>query len=175
MTYPLPEDTPSEEFVDRFVDYFIEKIKTIPDSLANYPTSTPTGSFLAECEPYREEEIMKILKSILTKSCENDAIPTQDLKRLLPLIITLLTTLINLALEEDIFAETWKVAIICPLTKKLRLELVNSNYRLVSNLSFLPKVVDSACLNGLTSIVTTTTYSQTISWPLDKTTAQKWQ
>ena len=41
--------------------------------------------------------------------------------------------LINLALEEGIFTEIWKVAIICPLIKKLGLELVNSNYRPVSN------------------------------------------
>ena len=26
---PLPEDTPSEELADRFVDYFIAKIRTI--------------------------------------------------------------------------------------------------------------------------------------------------
>ena len=81
-----------------------------------------------------------------TKSCESDAIPTQVLKGVLPLIITPLTTLINLALEEGIFAETWKVAIICPLIKKLGLELVHSNYRSVSNLPFLSKVVEKCLL-----------------------------
>ena len=77
-----------------------------------------------------------------TKSCESDAIPTPVLKGILPVLITPLTTLINLALEEGIFAETWKVAIICPLIQKLGLELVNSNYRPVSNLPFLSKVID---------------------------------
>ena len=67
---------------------------------------------------------MEIIKSMPTESCESDAIPTQGLTEVLPLIITQLTTLINLALEEDILAETWKVAIICPLIKKLGLELV---------------------------------------------------
>ena len=45
---PLPEDTPSEEPADRFADYFIQKIRTIQDSLANFPTLTPTGSSLVE-------------------------------------------------------------------------------------------------------------------------------
>ena len=45
---PLTEDTPSEELVDRFVDYLIEKIRTIQDSLANYPTYCPTST------PYRQ-------------------------------------------------------------------------------------------------------------------------
>ena len=77
-----------------------------------------------------------MIKSMPTKSQESDAIPTQVLKGVLPLIIMPLTTLINLALEEGIFTETWKVAIIHPLIKKLGLELVNSNYRPVSNLPF---------------------------------------
>ena len=142
---PLSEDTLNEELGDRFADYFIEKIRTIQDSLANYPTycptSTHTGSSLAELKPYTEEEIMEIIKSMPTKSYESDAIPTQVLEGVLPLIITPLTTLINLALEEDIFTDTWKVAIIHPLVEKLGLELVNANYRLVSNLCFLSKVV----------------------------------
>ena len=80
-----------------------------------------------------------------TKSCESYAIPTQVLKGVLPLIITLLTTLINLPLEEVMFAETWKVAIIHTLIKKFGLELINSNYRPV-NLSFLSKVVEKCLL-----------------------------
>ena len=109
---PLPEYIPNEELADRFADYFIENIITTWDSLVNYPsycpTWTPTGSSLAAFKPYMEEEIMEIIKSVATKSCESDAIHTQFLKGVLPLIITLLKTLINLALDEGIFAETWK-------------------------------------------------------------------
>ena len=55
-------------------------------------------------------------------------------------------TLINLSLQEGVFAESWKMAIICPLIKKLGLELVYSNYRPVSNLPFLSKVVEKCML-----------------------------
>ena len=109
-------------------------------------TSTPTGSSLTEFKLYTEEEIMEIIKSMPTKSCESDAFATQVLKGILPLIITPLTTLINLALEEGIFTETWKVAIIWPLIKKLGFELVYSNYRHVTNLPFLSKVVEKCLL-----------------------------
>ena len=91
------------------------------------------NSSLVKFKPYTEDEITEIITSMPTKSCQSDAITTQFLKGVLPLIITPLTTLINLALEEGIFAETWTVAIIHPLIKKLGLELVNSNYRPVSN------------------------------------------
>ena len=80
------------------------------------------------------------------QTCESDAIPTQVLKGVLPLIITPLMTLINLSLQEGCFAESWKMAIICPLIKKLGLGLVYSNYRPVSNLPFLSKVVDKCML-----------------------------
>ena len=56
---------------------------------------------------------MEIIKSISTKSCESDAIPTPVLKGVLALMKMPLTTLINLVPEEGIFNETWKVAIIC--------------------------------------------------------------
>ena len=44
------------------------------------------------------------------------------------------------------FVEEWKVAIIHPLLKKLGLDLISSNYRPVSNLPLLSKVVEKAAL-----------------------------
>ena len=44
------------------------------------------------------------------------------------------------------FAEEWKVAIICPLLKKPGLDHICGNYRPVSNLLFLSKVVEKAAL-----------------------------
>ena len=51
---------------------------------------------------------MEIIKSMQTKSHESDAIPTQVIKEVLPLIITPPASLINLTLEEGMFTETWK-------------------------------------------------------------------
>ena len=147
---PLPEETLSNELADRFADYFIEKIRNIQDSLANYatycPTSMTTASYLVEFKPYTKEEIAEIINSMPVKTCKSDVIPTWVLKGVLPLIITPITTLINLSLEESVFAESWKMAIICPFIKKLGLELVYSNYRPVSNLPVLSKVVKKCML-----------------------------
>ena len=118
--------------------------------LTNYstycPTSTPSGSSPAEFKPQTEDEIIETIKSMPTKPCESDAIPSQVLKGVLPLIITPLTTVINLALGEGIFTESWKVAIIHPLIKKFGLKLVNSYYRPVSNLHYLSKMVEKCLL-----------------------------
>ena len=74
--------------------------------MANYatycPTSTTTASYLAEFKPYTKEEIAEIINSMPVKTSESDAVPTQILKGVLPLIITPLTTLINLPLQEGV-------------------------------------------------------------------------
>ena len=58
--------------------------------------------------------------------------------------------IINLSLIEGLFVEEWKIAIIHPLFKKLGLDLVSNNYRPVSNLSFLSKVVKKCVLKQFT-------------------------
>ena len=55
--------------------------------------------------------------------------------------------LLMLHLDHGIFCEHWKLAIIKPLLKKIGLELILKNYRPVSNLSFLSKLVEKCALD----------------------------
>ena len=81
-----------------------------------------------------------------SKSCELDPLPTTLLKEILPGVIEPLTKILNVSLIQGIFADTWKVAIIRPLIKKLGSDLLLSNYRPVSNLSFWSRLVENAVL-----------------------------
>ena len=81
-----------------------------------------------------------------TKSCELDALPTQLLKDILDGILTPITHLVNTSLQKGIFPLKWKESIIRPLIKKAGLDPVQKNFRPVSNLSFLSKVVEKAVL-----------------------------
>ena len=56
------------------------------------------------------------------------------------------THLVNLSLKNGVFPIKWKEALIRPLLKKAGLNLMHNNYRPVSNLSFLSKVVEKAVL-----------------------------
>ena len=84
--------------------------------------------------------------SMPTKSCKLDVLPTKVLKDIVTPLLPLLTKIINLSLTEGLFVEEWKVAVICPLLKKLGLDLISSNYRPVSNFPFLSRVVEKAAL-----------------------------
>ena len=81
-----------------------------------------------------------------TKYCKLDVLPTKVLKDIVTPLLPLLTKIINLLLTEGMFAEEWKMAIIHPLLKKPGLDHICRNYRPVSNLPFLSKVVEKAAL-----------------------------
>ena len=74
-----------------------------------------------------------------TKSCELDFLLTLLLKKALPSVINTITSIMNVSLEQGVFLDSCKIAIIRPLLKILGLELITSNYRLVSNLPFLAR------------------------------------
>ena len=81
-----------------------------------------------------------------SKTCEMDVIPTKLLKLLLGDLIKVITDIVNLSLESGFFHSDWKTAIVRPLLKKSGLDLVPSNYRPVSNLTFISKVVEKCML-----------------------------
>ena len=86
------------------------------------------------------------MRGMPSKCCELDVMPPKIMKQIIPSIITLITNLINNSLENGIFANNWKTDIIKPLLKKAGLDLICKNYRPVSNLSFLSKVLKKCAL-----------------------------
>ena len=60
-----------------------------------------------------------------------------------------ITKIVNTSLQQGIFSKHWKIAVVRPLLKKIGLELTTSNYRPVSSLIFLSKVVEKAALNQI--------------------------
>ena len=152
---PLPDGKSNQELADQFAEYFIDKIQKIRNNLNSYEryqveeaVQAPT---LGEFEPLMEDKVTKVIMSMTSKSCEIDPVPTNLLKEILPQVIKPITKIINTSLELGVFACQWKVAIVKPLLKKIGLELITSNYRLVSNLSFLRKVLERCVVNQFTA------------------------
>ena len=63
--------------------------------------------------------------------------------------INTITKIVNISLTNGEFCDQWKTVIIKPLLKKLGLKLINSNYRPVSNMCFLPKCVEKCMLDQI--------------------------
>ena len=73
-------------------------------------------------------------------------IPTTLLKDTLPGLLPTITKIVNASMTQGVFPSSWKIALVKPLLKKLGLELIESNYKPVSNLPFLSKVVEKCVL-----------------------------
>ena len=96
---------------------------------------------LSAFHPVTENDVRKVIETLATKSCELDEIPTTILKSCLEECLGIVTMVVNASLDQGPFVSTWKTTIVRPLLKKPGLELAESNYRPVSNLNFLSKVL----------------------------------
>ena len=101
---------------------------------------------LTEFKLMSDKEILKVINEMPNKHCNLDPVPFMIFKRLAPHQKSEITTLVNLLLSHGVFAESWKTSIVKPLLKKIGLDLIFKNYRSVSNLKFLAKLVEKCML-----------------------------
>ena len=145
---PLPHKDP-ESLTEEFANFFLDKITTICHNLAQYtPYTFEIGnhSSFQQFKSKTEVEVSSIIYNICSKSCELVIIPSTLFKQILPDVIGVITKIVNLSLTISAFSQSWKTAVISPLLKKVGLELIPRNYRPVSNLCFLSKVVEKCML-----------------------------
>ena len=147
---PMPENISDETLVNDFANFFMDKIQKINNALQQYdkyiPSRNTNANILSCFREMMEDEVIKIIGEMSPKSCELDAIPSSLLKWLVTDLAPTMTKLVNTSLTTGRFASNWKTLIIRPLLKKLRLELLLANYRPVSNLSFISKLVEKCVL-----------------------------
>ena len=144
-----------EELADQFASFFITKIQKIRDQLDSLPTyyhiSNNPPEFL-EFELMMEEEVGSTIRGLPAKICNMDIIPITLLKDALPGLLPTITNIVNASMTQAVFLSSWKIALVKPLLKKLGLKLIESNYRPVSNLTFLSKIVEKCVLRRFNKI-----------------------
>ena len=72
---------------NEFADYFMGKIKKIPDSLEDNTKYIPRGKLKGVLSHFRsitEEELIWAINGMPTKNCESDGISRRLLKKILP-------------------------------------------------------------------------------------------
>ena len=91
-----------------------------------------------------DDEVSMVVRKSPTKTCEADPIPTTLRKDILPHIAPLLREIVNKSLQTGTYPDDLKVALVRPLLKKINLDLIEKNYRPVSNLQFIGKLIERA-------------------------------
>ena len=141
----MPDNRSNDELVEEFIAFFMSKISKKHEDLNDHPKYKPVSNNPPQFDQFEkitEEEVLKIINSIGAKTCSSDPVPSSVLKELAPYIIRQITTIVNVSLREGVFAYKWKTAIIKPLLKKVGLDLITKNYRPISNLPFMSKLVE---------------------------------
>ena len=95
-------------------------------------------------------EVCKLINSAEAKSCELDPIPSKLLKGNSRETAPAITEILNLLLKTGEICEELKQALLHPLLKKHSLELAFPNYRPMSNLPYLGKIIEWAVCNQIT-------------------------
>ena len=153
----LPLSTNDYQLANDFGKFFAQKIADIKSVIANQSrlpvtidaASTVTASCFSEFTLLSESEVFDLIKASSKKSCLLDPIPTKLLTDFADVLLPPITKIINLSLDSGYFPRTWKSALVRPLLKKDGLPLVFKNYRPVSNLAFISKLVETVVAKQL--------------------------
>ena len=159
----LPPSFTDKELAKCFNKFFISKIANIRDSLTAKQVQLQSPPVLHQSivpcmDSFRllsDKEVAVIVRKSPTKTCEADQIPTTLFKDILPHIVPLLREIVNKSLQTGTFPDDLKVALVRPLLKKINLDLIEKNYRLVSNLQFIGKLIERAVNIQLNEHITT--------------------
>ena len=146
---PMPLGKMDSQLAEEFATFFLEKIDKIRDKFKGivpyHPRQLGTPN-LERFAPISSRQLEKIIHKMKPKTCALDLIPTSKLQEIIEGCIPTITHLVNSSLDQGAFCDIWKEALVKPLIKKKLLGMQNSNYRPVSNLSFISKIIEKVTL-----------------------------
>ena len=92
-----------EELAEQFLKFFMEKITKIRQGLdihLKYDPPYRQGlNYLHEFDRMSSEEVLLVIKSMASKTCDSDPLPSSLYKDLTPHIIDSITELVNTSLS----------------------------------------------------------------------------
>ena len=151
---PLPPIDDLKDCVDGFNTFFEKKISEIRQSFSQHDDLSNTkinfhGCKLENFRPSSYEEIEEILMETELKTSSLDPIPAHLFQQNQDIFIPILCDIVNASLEYGSI-DGLKVAHVTPLLKATGLDTsIMKNYRPISNLTFIGKLIERVVLRRL--------------------------
>ena len=148
---PMPKAGNDEALANDFLDYFMGKIEKIRNDLDTFELYDPSS--YEKCleqfsfKSVSEQDVLKVIMNSKPTTCPSDPVPSKLIKEFVTTFLPLITRIVNLSLLSGTFATEWKTAVVRPLLKKKGLDIILQNYRPVSNLPYISKIVEKCALN----------------------------
>ena len=120
-------------------------------NLVPLDSCAPRTEQLVSLDDTTEEELESIIKHCNSTTCCLDSTTTGLLKSHVAAHLPCLVSLVNASIQQGSFARALKTANVIPVLKNETLDVnVLSNYRPVSNISFISKLVEKVVVRRLT-------------------------
>ena len=156
----MPSSMSNDELASRFSDFFAAKIDRIREGIdsnvANREFSVvivadfPSTSTFSQFSPVTEEDVRRYIKESRKTFCPLDPINISKIGSAYDYAIPMVVAIINASFVEGNFVVSEKRGLLRPYLKKIGLDVDNlGNYRPVTNLSYLSKVMERAMLEQL--------------------------
>lgn len=168
----LPSYSREESMAEDFCTFFKGKIVKIRDTFSGGNSPQEGGDThedlsgqedgrsheesLDDFAEISQEQLSGLINKSSSASCNLDPMPTSLIKSLLPTILPIIQSIVNKSLTEHKMPATLKEALVKPLIKKTSLDKEDlKNYRPVSNLPFIGKVIEKAAIQQMNEHITT--------------------
>uniref|UniRef100_A0A3P9J789 Reverse transcriptase domain-containing protein n=1 Tax=Oryzias latipes TaxID=8090 RepID=A0A3P9J789_ORYLA len=153
---PVPVYTTDD--CNRFLQYFVNKVNELKLNLKSSNENTTIVASLnyswTNFSAISIDNIMVVSKKMKPSSCPLDILPSSMFFKVIDLIAPFLVKIINLSLSTGTVPNFLKQAAISPILKKPNLDPSQpSNYRPISKLPILSKVLEKIVAEQLTSFL----------------------
>jgi len=150
----------AEQQADGFLNFFQQKVESVRAETANAngPVFETCGNEkFTNFQHVTVERVIHLIGSSANKQCGLDPVPTELLKKCVDLLAPFITVVFNRSLDENYVPASQKIAHIAPRLKKRGLDDSDyKNFRPVSNLSFLSKLLERIVADQLNAFLDST-------------------
>ena len=160
--YPSADN--DQQLANAFAHFFSTKIERIREELVLKKSglvhspglAKPTClSRLSEFDLDTDEDVLKLIRGSTIKACKLDPLPATIMRSCYSALVPIFKTVSNLSLSTRSMPEDLKIASLRPLLKKPNADCEQfSNFRLVSNLYILSKLVEKSVFVQLNNYLT---------------------
>uniref|UniRef100_A0A8C6L1N7 Reverse transcriptase domain-containing protein n=1 Tax=Nothobranchius furzeri TaxID=105023 RepID=A0A8C6L1N7_NOTFU len=151
---------PTVETCNDFLHFFVDKVTSIRAAITNSPSDSllpePLQATLETFETVTLSDLEKLVAQLKPSGSPCDVLPPRIYKELFPVIGPLLLAIINGSLTSGMVPSSFKKAVIHPMLKKPGLDVTTlANYRPISKLPFLSKLLEKVVYSQLVAFLDT--------------------
>lgn len=150
----------TQETCEEFLLFFTQKIEKIRSEIVPLQSCSSIDPALSNIfsnfEPVSSAQLADIVCKMNGGSCRLDVLPTHLFKDVFSTVSSSLTAIINSSLMSGVVPKSFKHAILHPLLKKPNLDhTVHNNFRPISKLPFISKILEKVVYSQLYSYLNT--------------------